>query len=263
MQASLGLPNQHHQSESEEGKMPMKREMIYAEKGLKLFFYDKSGPGAAEDKPSMNANAEHPRQYACAVDREGQIYHGIAEDEDIAERQTVSFDHPTFQLQLDYDYDPGSGPSTSICHGMPFEMAQNIARAIVGKPVHGKKGWLLVTDGKFGDEGKPIYEDRYDRLLYNENGISIHVNDENYSFAHHAPPGLTWRVALAFWITVMWMKFIGQRFIRLRKRLRTRRFRQQGPEFILTIGRWFVCISSATAAALATVIISKKTDVTN
>lgn len=222
------------------------KEVIYAEKGLKLFFCDECGTtSATQDKPL-------DQEYVCAVDREGKIYHSRPPIS-IAERQ-VSFDHPGrnfFSLQLT--------DKTGLC--MSFEIAQGVAQAIVGKPVHSKKGWLLVTDGKFGDEGKPIYEDRYDRLLYNENGISIHVNDENGIVAHHAPLGLAWLATLTFWITIIWMKFIGLRFSRLRKRLRTRRFRQAGPEFILTIGRWFVCISSATAAGLAAAI-SSKTNIT-
>ena len=204
----------------------MKREVIYAENGLKLFFYSESGVSAAEEARSFLAR---------------------------------HFDHFSlgprfFELQFADD--------TSL--GIPFETAQGEARAIemaiAGEPVHGNKGWLLVTDGKFGDEGKPIYECRWgDRLLYDENGISLHVNDEN-SIIRHAPPGLAWWIAFTWWITFVWQRFIWQRFIRLRKRLRTRRFRQRGPEFILTIGRWFVGISSATAAALAAAIISKRTD---
>ena len=187
--------------------MPVKREVTYAEKGLKLLFYSECGVSDAEEDPSFLARH-------CDDLKLGPRF---------------------FELQFDDDYGLG----------MPFEMAQGVARAIVGKPVHGKKGWLLVTDGKFGDEGKPIYECRWgDRLLYDENGISLHTNDEN---------GISGVGPFSFSGTLS----------QLRKRLRTRRFRQAGPEYILTIGRHFVGISSATAAALAAAIISKRTDVTN
>ena len=175
--------------------MRVKREVIYTENGLKLFFYSESGVSAAEEARSFLAlHCDH-----------------------------FNFGPRFFELQFADD--------TSL--GIPFETALGEARAIemaiVGKPVHGNKGWLLVTDGKFGDEGKPIYEDRGDRLLYDEKGISFHTNDQCFR-----------------------LYGFGQALQNTR-----------GPEFILTIGRWFVGISSATAAALAAAIISRRTDVTN